>query len=363
MPKSPRARVLWKLAALVGVMLLTGCPYTDGCGGDDGATADGGGTSDDGGTARTDSSEPRDDAADTSIPLGPIAPKCVGLAARCGGEDCCASSVVPAGTFDRNSDRLYPATVAAFRLDTYEVTVGRFRAFVNAGRGTQRSPPAEGEGAHPMIAGSGWSAAFNVGLTADKSSFEDGIKCDPALFNAYSEVPGVNDTLPMNCATWFEAVAFCIWDGGRLPTEAEWSYAASGGNEQRIYPWGPTIDTTRASYGCRSGDSMADPGAPLCAFNDYTAVGTRPTGKGRWGHADMAGNVWERVLDYFVDPFRLTPCVGCADLQPNAEGRGIRGGSINWGVSYLRAVDRTPINAETPGTRNSTAGFRCARAL
>ena len=45
-----------------------------------------------------------------------------------------------------------------------------------------------------------------------------------------------NDNLPMNCITWFEAFAFCIWDGGRLPTELEWNYAAAGGSSQNVYP-------------------------------------------------------------------------------------------------------------------------------
>ena len=59
----------------------------------------------------------------------------------------------------------------------------------------------------------------------------------------------------INCVNWFEAYAFCIWDGGFLPTEAEWNYAASGGSEQRYYPWSAsfppgatTIDETYASY-------------------------------------------------------------------------------------------------------------------
>jgi formylglycine-generating enzyme required for sulfatase activity len=176
----------------------------------------------------------------------------------------------------------------------------------------------------------------------------------------------------MNCVTWFEAVAFCAWDGGRLPTEAEWDYAAQGGDEQRVYPWSPsdggsTIDTTYAAYGCQSGTSIADPGAPPCTFADYTPVGRHPTGRGRFGQSDMAGSVWERVLDYYYDPFRILSCVDCADLEggtpTTASDRGIRGGSLNWGASFLRAIDRGPVNSEIPGKRTNTVGFRCARPL
>ncbi len=315
--------------------------------------------------AVTDAPNPLEDVADTSIPLGPTLPNCMGLAAKCAGESCCAAADVPGGTFNRLNNPAFPATVSTFKLDVYEVTVGRFRAFVNAGKGTKKSPPADGSGANPKFAGSGWQAAFNAGLTDDKEAFVDAIKCDPALYDAYGERPGVNDTLPMNCTTWFEAMAFCIWDGGRLPTETEWNYAAAGGSEQRGAPWGGgdevPIDKTRASYGCQSGDSIADLGAPLCTFKNYTAVGTLPMGKGRFGHADLAGNVWERVLDYFADPFRLTPCNDCADLQATPVGRGIRGGAINWGADFQRTSDRTAVNSEPLETRTNTVGIRCAR--
>lgn len=359
MVKRARARrpsALARIAALAGLMAITGCPYTEGCEASEQANApeaDGG---------------PQEDAdlVDSSIPLGPIQPNCVGLTATCGGESCCAAADVPGGTFNRLNDPLYPATVSTFRLDKYEVVVGRFRAFVNAGMGTKKNPPADGAGAHPQIPNSGWQTSFNAMLTDDATAFVEAIKCDPELYNAYSEVPGENDTLPINCVTWAEAVAFCIWDGGRLPTETEWNYAAAGGSEQRVAPYGGgdevIIDTTRVSFGCQSGTSIADPGAPVCTFKDYTAAGTHPTGAGRWGHHDLAGNVWERMLDFFVDPFRLTTCNDCADLQDNPLGRAFRGGSINWAADYQRTIDRTAINSETLDSRTNTVGFRCARA-
>src|SRR4029079_6989261 len=105
------------------------------------------------------------------------------------------------------------------------------------------------------------------------------------------------------CVSWYEAYAFCIWDGGRLATEAEWNYAAAGGDEQRVYPWSvpatsKTIDSTYAVYGV----------AP-----DYGIVGSKPNGNGRWGHADLAGSLWEWTRDWAHTPYASTSCTNCSN--------------------------------------------------
>ena len=127
------------------------------------------------------------------------------------------------------------------------MTVGRFRAFVNAGKGTQANPPSPGDGAHPLLGQSGWSSSFNGSLPTDTTALRAALKCSGS-YDTWTDTPGGNETLAMNCLTWFDAFAFCAWDGGRLPTEAEWNYAAAGGSEQRVYPWGATIDSTKARY-------------------------------------------------------------------------------------------------------------------
>ena len=277
---------------------------------------------------------------------------CVGLAATCGGsKDCCASSVVTGGTYNRSNDGTYPATVSTFSLDVYEVTVGRFRTFVNAGKGTQASPPAPGDGAHPKIASSGWSASFDASLPATTAELKAALACN-AAYPAWTDAPGAKETNPQNCLSWFEAFAFCAWDGGRLPTEAEWNYAAAGGSEQRLYAWGAAIDHNHASYDC----SGRGPGT--CMFGDMKPVGSfSPLGDGKWGQADLTGNVWEHTLDYSAVPYRLTTCTDCADLQP-AIYRTFRGG----GFANPDYTEVTSLRLErSPGIADYDVGVRCAR--
>jgi formylglycine-generating enzyme len=243
--------------------------------------------------------------------------------------------------------------VSGFDLDVYEVTVGRFRVFVNAGKGTQANPPAAGDGAHPKINSSGWDSTWNTNLAATTAALKTELACD-AAYPAWTDTPGANETRPINCVTWYDAFAFCAWDGGRLPTEAEWNYAAAGGMDQRIYPWGATIDATRASYNCGG----AGPGKANCTFANMLPVGSKPLGDGKWGHADLAGNVWEWTLDWSATPYRLTTCNDCADLQVTAN-KTFRGGGFPnedfYQVTSVRLED-------TPLDRDYDVGFRCARA-
>ncbi|WP_437630657.1 formylglycine-generating enzyme family protein [Sorangium sp. So ce854] len=282
------------------------------------------------------------------------APSCVGLAATCGpagNESCCASAAVPGGSFNRDNYPAYPATVSGFLLDRFEVTVGRFRRFVEAYPG---SKPAAGAGRHPLIDGSGWDPSWPLPDTA--AELKAAVKCG-SINQTWRDEDEGTEHLPMNCLSWYEAFAFCAWDGGRLATEAEWNYAAAGGSEQREYPWSKpadstTIDGSHAVYDC-TGDGSA---SAVCAFSDILPVGSRSTrGDGRWGQADLAGNMWEWALDWYAA--YPNECNNCANMI-SASNRAIRGGSWHDAASVLLSSLRYGFD---PSDRYSVLGARCAR--
>ena len=307
-------------------------------------------------------------------------PPCPQTCGPSGTSDCCASSIVPGNaagaklsgqpfyrSYDTAMDLRYPdkaaaAEVSDFRLDTYEVTVARFRAFVNAGMGTSATAPGPGAGAHDRIPGSGWDLAWNASLAASTEELVAALNVD-STFQTWTDVPTANDSRPINYLTWYEAMAFCIWDGGYLPTEAEWNYAASGGSEQRPYPWASngstTIDCSYANYTVSiiQGTCVE---SPMGATN---RVGSEsPKGDGRWGQADLAGNLFEWNLDWYTDMYPGPPCSDCANLADATShtSRACRGGNFGVQAQSLRVALRF---SGRPGQGANYIGVRCARAL
>jgi formylglycine-generating enzyme required for sulfatase activity len=347
----------------------SGCPDDLSCGSEGlcrtaGATAACSTIGGDGGSDGSDGSNGSDGSGGSSFP------SCAQLAATCGpngNDDCCSTATpIPGGTYYRSydlgsdgmfSDMSYPATVSAFVLDKYEVTVGRFRAFVNAGMGTQVNPPAAGAGSHAQIPSSGWDASWDTDLEGDATSLSAALACD-SQYGTWTASPGANEALPINCVTWYEAEAFCAWDGAFLPTESEWNYAAAGGSEQRAYAWSSpagslTIDCSLANY------NPNYPSGPFCTTQGGAErVGNEsPAGDGKWGQADLGGNVDEWVLDWYAQ--YLVPCNNCADLTA-AGNRVVR--SSDW-INAAPTIRTAFRNYTAPIGRDEKVGFRCARTM
>lgn len=157
-----------------------------------------------------------------------------------------------------------------------------------------------------------------------------------------------NEDHPVVHVTWDEAKAYCGWAGGRLPTEAEWEYAARGGKEGLKYPWGNDISPENANYKA----SQRNGTSPVRA---YPANG--------WGLYDMAGNVWQWVADWYGEDYFAT----LASDKPTDDPRGpqsgrwrvMRGGAFSSVSGDLRAADRPLLRfAKRPAY---VIGFRCVQ--
>jgi formylglycine-generating enzyme required for sulfatase activity len=294
-------------------------------------------------------------------------------------ESCCTSLEVPGGTYHRTYDltsvglpnppadggptgEADPSTVSARRIDKYAVTVGRFRQFVSAWNGGAGYTPPPGSGKHAHLNGgrglanSGSAGTFEPGWVSSDSSniapTDTNLACVPTVAT-WTNSPGAQENLPINCVTWQEAYGFCIWDGGFLPSEAEWEFAAAGGSEQREYPWGaaaPGAGNQYAIYGC---DYPA--GAGTCTgVANIAEVGAAGRGVGRWGHLDMAGEIYNWSLDWYA-PY-VDPCTDCAYLT-TASNRVIRGGYFVYDATYLIPANR----GNYPQGRADGIGLRCGR--
>ena len=134
----------------------------------------------------------------------------------------------------------------------------------------------------------------------------------------------------------------------RLPSEAEWEYAARAGSETK-YSWGNEIGRNRAN--CRDCGSRWD-------FEQTAPVGS--FAPNRWGLHDMHGNVYEWVQDCWNDSYGGAPTDGSAWQQGNCSQRVLRGGSWGFDPRSLRSADRVRLSATS---RNYLNGFRVARTI
>ncbi|MCU0484861.1 MAG: SUMF1/EgtB/PvdO family nonheme iron enzyme [Anaerolineales bacterium] len=227
----------------------------------------------------------------------------------------------------KDEEPLHLVSLDAFYLDQYEVTNAEFAQFLNI-LGNQE------EGGLTWLTVQSWKNIVQV----------DGV-WQPK--NGYADHPVIG-------ANWYGAKAYCQWREARLPTEAEWEYAARGGLEGDIYPWGNTFKSSLANF-C---DSNCDYTYALKSANDGFKK-TAPVGSyapNGYGLFDMAGNVWEWTSSSYK-PYPYDAMDGREDMSSYSS-RVLRGGSwmnIASGMRVATRLDMVRILS------NDYSGFRCAR--
>ena len=235
--------------------------------------------------------------------------------------------LIPAGQFQMGSNDLssvfndtkpvHTVYVDTFYMDKYEVTNAQFKAFINA---------------NPQ-----WQ----------KDKIDERFAWDDYYLRHWNgnDYPSGKGNHPVRFVSWYAAMAYAAWAGKRLPTEAEWEYAARGGLEGKKYPWGNVLTPADANYGENVG-------------------GTTPVGQyspNGYGLYDMAGNVWEwcldaRASDFYARSPRQNPLAGKMTLREvitnynnvnAATSRVLRGGSWAHSAQHLRVAFR--YSALPPG--------------
>jgi formylglycine-generating enzyme required for sulfatase activity len=241
----------------------------------------------------------------------------------------------------REENPAHRVTLSPFRIDPYEVTVARFASFVKR---TNHVTDAETYG---------WSGVFDV--RAGEWTKRDGATWRRP---AGPRSPTAEENTPVVHVSHRDAMAFCRAEAGRLPTEAEWEYAARGGYEGRVFPWG-----NEPSVGGRHQANWWQgvfPGAPKVedGFAGVAPVGRfRPNGYGLY---DMVGNVWEWSADWYArDAYSRSPV---KDPRGPASGteKVIRGGSWMCSLNYCRNFRNAARSMTAPDSGLDNLGFRCA---
>jgi sulfatase modifying factor 1 len=248
-----------------------------------------------------------------------------------------------------------------FRVNPHPVTNKRFRQFIDA------------TGYRTDAERFGWSFVFWAHIT--KSSYPQLVTDTVAAAPWWCQVPGAtwsapegpgsdNSTRgdhPVVHVSWNDALAYCQWSGQRLLTEAEWEYAARGGHEQKLYPWGDKL-RPGGQHRCNiwqgefprhdTGDDGFTGTCPVEAFppNDF-------------GLFSITGNAWEWCADWFDSEFHKSG----PNMNPTGPPEGLekvmKGGSFLCHKSYCNRYRVAARTSNTPDSSTSNIGFRCALSL
>jgi formylglycine-generating enzyme required for sulfatase activity len=231
----------------------------------------------------------------------------------------------------------HTVSVRDFYLDIYEVTNEHFAEFLND------ATPSEGEEGVRYK----WVVLRNDLTHPSRASwwpteimFEDG---------EYRALEGF-EKHPVIVVSWYAANEYCKWAGKRLPTEAEWEYAARGGKKKKIYPWGNAVPTGGVIFGRRWTSNQGPP--PTENVGSYYP--------NNYGVYDMAGNVWEWTNDWYDEAYYKDSPEDNPKGPETGEAKVLRGGSWFNSPVALRVALR---NFATPDALIEDTGFRCAKDI
>jgi formylglycine-generating enzyme required for sulfatase activity len=276
---------------------------------------------------------------------------------------------LPGGTFLMGTDyeHAFPldgegpvreVTLGAFRIERYPVTNRLFGDFIAA---TDYKTDAERFG---------WSFVFWAHVPHQRfhELVEDTVAAAPwwckvrcATWN-HPEGPGSDiesrQDHPVVHVSWNDAQAFCHWSGQRLPTEAEWEYAARGGLEQNLYPWGNKLRPD-GEHRCNiwqgdfpNLDTGEDGFTGTCPVDSFPANG--------FGLYSVTGNSWEWCADWFNTEFHRNATRINPKGPPEGETRVMKGGSFLCHKSYCNRYRVAARSSNTPDSSTSHMSFRCA---